>query len=34
VLHVDAGYHVVGMMNPAAAPKMADLLALLPQDPK
>ena len=31
VLHVDAGYHVVGMMNPAAAPKMADLLALLPQ---
>jgi hypothetical protein len=24
----------VGMMNPAAAPKMADLLALLPQDPK
>ena len=34
VLHVDAGYHVVGMMNPAAAPKMADLLALLPPDPK
>jgi enoyl-[acyl-carrier protein] reductase I len=34
VLHVDAGYHVVGMMNPAAAPKIADLLALLPQDPK
>ncbi len=31
ILHVDAGYHVVGMMNPAAAPKMADLLALLPQ---
>jgi len=31
VLHVDAGYHVVGMMNPSAAPKMADLLALLPQ---
>jgi enoyl-[acyl-carrier protein] reductase I len=31
VLHVDAGYHVVGMMNPAAAPKMADLLKLLPQ---
>jgi enoyl-[acyl-carrier protein] reductase I len=31
VLHVDAGYHVVGMMNPDAAPKMADLLALLPQ---
>ena len=32
ILHVDAGYHVVGMMNPAAAPKMADLLALLPQE--
>jgi len=32
VLHVDAGYHVVGMMNPSAASKMADLLALLPQD--
>ncbi len=32
VLHVDAGYHVVGMMNPSAAPKMADLLALLPQE--
>jgi enoyl-[acyl-carrier protein] reductase I len=31
VMHVDAGYHVVGMMNPAAAPKMADLLKLLPQ---
>ncbi len=31
ILHVDAGYHVVGMMHPAAAPKMADLLALLPQ---
>jgi enoyl-[acyl-carrier protein] reductase I len=31
IMHVDAGYHVVGMMNPAAAPKMADLLALLPQ---
>jgi len=31
ILHVDAGYHVVGMMNPSAAPKMADLLALLPQ---
>ena len=31
MLHVDAGYHVVGMMHPAAAPKMADLLALLPQ---
>ena len=31
VLHVDAGYHVVGMMNPAAASKMSDLLALLPQ---
>ncbi|BBU60724.1 enoyl-[acyl-carrier-protein] reductase [NADH] [Methylosinus sp. C49] len=31
VLHVDAGYHVVGMMNPGAAPKMASLLALLPQ---
>ncbi|HXY57516.1 MAG TPA: enoyl-ACP reductase FabI [Methylocystis sp.] len=31
VLHVDAGYHIVGMMNPSAAPKMADLLALLPQ---
>jgi len=31
ILHVDAGYHVVGMMNPAAAPKMADLLKLLPQ---
>ena len=34
ILHVDAGYHVVGMMNPAAAPKMADLLALLPQHTK
>ncbi|WP_424360863.1 enoyl-ACP reductase FabI [Methylocystis parvus] len=32
ILHVDAGYHVVGMMNPSAAPKMADLLALLPQE--
>ncbi|ARN80736.1 enoyl-ACP reductase FabI [Methylocystis bryophila] len=32
ILHVDAGYHVVGMMHPAAAPKMADLLSLLPQD--
>jgi enoyl-[acyl-carrier protein] reductase I len=32
ILHVDAGYHIVGMMNPAAAPKMADLLALLPQE--
>jgi enoyl-[acyl-carrier protein] reductase I len=32
VMHVDAGYHIVGMMNPAAAPKMADLLALLPQE--
>ena len=32
ILHVDAGYHVVGMMNPAAAPKMADLLALLPAE--
>jgi enoyl-[acyl-carrier protein] reductase I len=32
VLHVDAGYHVVGMMNPSAAPKMSSLLALLPQD--
>jgi enoyl-[acyl-carrier protein] reductase I len=31
ILHVDAGYHIVGMMNPSAAPKMADLLALLPQ---
>ena len=31
VMHVDAGYHVVGMMHPAAAPKMAELLALLPQ---
>ena len=31
ILHVDAGYHVVGMMHPAAAPKMAELLALLPQ---
>jgi len=31
ILHVDAGYHVVGMMHPAAAPRMADLLALLPQ---
>ncbi|MGJ0391783.1 MAG: enoyl-ACP reductase FabI [Methylocystis sp.] len=34
ILHVDAGYHVVGMMNPSAAPKMADLLALLPQEGK
>jgi len=33
ILHVDAGYHVVGMMNPSAAPKMADLLKLLPQQP-
>ncbi|PWB81647.1 MAG: enoyl-[acyl-carrier-protein] reductase FabI [Methylocystaceae bacterium] len=32
VLHVDAGYHVVGMMNPSAAPKMASLLSLLPQE--
>ncbi len=32
VLHVDAGYHVVGMMNPSAASKMADLLALLPAE--
>jgi enoyl-[acyl-carrier protein] reductase I len=32
IVHVDAGYHVVGMMNPSAAPKMADLLALLPQE--
>jgi len=31
ILHVDAGYHIVGMMNPSAAPKMAELLALLPQ---
>lgn len=30
-LHVDAGYHVVGMMNPSATPKTADLLAL-PQE--
>ena len=30
ILHVDAGYHVVGMMHPAAAPRMADLLAMLP----
>jgi enoyl-[acyl-carrier protein] reductase I len=30
ILHVDAGYHVVGMMHPAAAPSMADLLAMLP----
>ena len=34
ILHVDAGYHVVGMMHPAAAPKMAELLALLPQHTK
>jgi enoyl-[acyl-carrier protein] reductase I len=32
ILHVDAGYHVVGMMHPAAAPRMADLLAMLPQE--
>jgi enoyl-[acyl-carrier protein] reductase I len=32
ILHVDAGYHVVGMMNPSAASKMADLLALLPAE--
>ncbi len=32
ILHVDAGYHIVGMMHPAAAPKMADLLAMLPQE--
>ena len=32
ILHVDAGYHVVGMMHPAAAPRMADLLARLPQE--
>ena len=34
ILHVDAGYHIVGMMTPAAAPKMANLLALLPQSGK
>ena len=32
VHHVDSGYHVVGMMHPAAAPRMADLLAMLPQE--
>jgi enoyl-[acyl-carrier protein] reductase I len=31
ILHVDAGYHIVGMMNPSAAPKMTELLSLLPQ---
>ncbi len=32
VLYVDAGDHVAGMMNLSAAPKMADLLALLLQE--
>ncbi|MBI1867500.1 MAG: enoyl-ACP reductase FabI [Methylocystis sp.] len=32
ILHVDAGYHVVGMMNPSAASKIGQLLALLPEE--